>query len=400
MRTIRAWGGALALAAALAAPAANADSWALPTERTTASPGGGARVTVTPRTLQSQLAYFSDATENKDKPGQVVGGAEEATAHVEVKAADGTWRTLWRGPLRNDVAPVDVAVTDDGTRLVTLDNWHSMGHGDDVVVIHDERGQVVRRWSLEQLIGAAYVAQLPHSVSSIWWRGGEPAIVEGGKAVRIQVLAPGIDPGEDDESRSVPLLIDLADGTPRSTPEWTAALETLGGLETRRRADWAAYREARARPLSPPPANADGAAWRKYMVQVRERVHHAEGEVVYGVILADGSFRGCCTDPKRLPDTLEERADKKPWAVSRFLYAGPDGDALAAPLVAFLRQTAPGSLAGAKAWLSVDDAQLARVAAAAAASGLHVERVPVPMPGITLEAEPPEWFKDAGSADW
>jgi hypothetical protein len=77
--------------------------------------------------------------------------------------------------LSNEVAPVQVLVSEDGQRVVTLDNWHRFGYGDEVVAIYSLRGQV-RRYSLEQALeglvpgGESLWDRFDHSVSSRHWR--------------------------------------------------------------------------------------------------------------------------------------------------------------------------------------------------------------------------------------
>ncbi len=77
--------------------------------------------------------------------------------------------------LVNPVRPVDVYLTNEGY-LVTFDNWHNMGYGR-VVVIYDTIGDLVASYTLEELYeDDEALQQLPASVSSIWWRCGDPDI--------------------------------------------------------------------------------------------------------------------------------------------------------------------------------------------------------------------------------
>jgi hypothetical protein len=41
------------------------------------------------------------------------------------------------------VAPVSALVSEDGAYLITFDNWHSMGYGDDVVVLYRTDGTLI-----------------------------------------------------------------------------------------------------------------------------------------------------------------------------------------------------------------------------------------------------------------
>jgi TonB family protein len=68
------------------------------------------------------------------------------------------------------VSPVDLAISDRGDYIVTLDNWHRMGYGDSVVVIYRSDGRVVRQFALDELVTESDIRHLKRSVSSIWWR--------------------------------------------------------------------------------------------------------------------------------------------------------------------------------------------------------------------------------------
>ena len=78
---------------------------------------------------------------------------------------------IWNKKLINKVSPVFALVSNDGKRVVTLDNWHSMGYGNEVLVVYDEVGELVRKYQLEDFsvftLNDYYI-----TVSSIWWRCG------------------------------------------------------------------------------------------------------------------------------------------------------------------------------------------------------------------------------------
>jgi hypothetical protein len=378
----------LALCALAAAGFAHADKWALPTEQQVLSANGTARVTIAPRALSSQLDYFSDATHGKDKPGQAP-GARNASAHVEVRGADGRWRTLWRGPLVNDVAPVSALLADDGSHLVTFDNWHTAGYGEDVVVIYDAAGKVVRQWSLAKLLSPAYVATLPHSVSSIWWRGKDSAIVDGGRTLLIDVVVPGSQPANGE--RTAALLVALRDGLVVATqrPEWRAALRQRDVVDARRRQAWREYRTARAAPLHAP-ATRDTAAWRAYLDAARERLAWQAKQSVRGVLVADDGSDAASAVRNTFP-LMAGWGEGEPRHV---VFASPDGERLATLLQQQFAAAKPASLAHMQVWMSGTDAQVARVRRAALASGAVVEGIGVGgvLPGINLPADPPERF--------
>lgn len=120
------------------------------------------------------------------------------------------FHTVWQGPLVNDVAPVNALVSATG-QVVTFDNWHSAGFGEDAVVIYDVRGKVVRAMGLGDFLPSVYVEALPRSVSSIHWSGGHDLSGDGRELV-LRVVIPR-DGAQLDKSRHVEVRFDLAPGT-------------------------------------------------------------------------------------------------------------------------------------------------------------------------------------------
>ena len=206
-----------------------ADSWAPPSRETYQSPDNTARLTVTPRDLESSLAYFEDKVEGREPAGAPTGSrATGATAKLERLNAAGRWEVTWIGPLDNDVAPVGVVVTQGGRGFATLDNWHSVGYGPNVIAIYGGDGKLVRRLALTDLFPKWYIAALPHSVSSIQWRG-EPRMSDDGRSLIVPVIQP--DTGDSvAEPRTIDLTIRFADGAPIGLdhPEWKSALRQAG----------------------------------------------------------------------------------------------------------------------------------------------------------------------------
>lgn len=181
----------------LAALPTLADSWSLPKRETFDSANGRWRLVVIPKQLESQLAYFV---------GEVHGSAADAPdnyARGELYRKEaGAWQLVQRWRLVNKVAPVSALVANDGT-VVTFDNWHMLGHGDDVVVIYRHDGTLVRKLALSDLFHEEDIDQFRHSASSIWW-SGEHRIDEEQRAVILEVKA----------QRTEKLPVSLATGTP------------------------------------------------------------------------------------------------------------------------------------------------------------------------------------------
>jgi hypothetical protein len=56
---------------------------------------------------------------------------------------------LWSSELCNEVSPVAARVSNDGTAVVTLDNWFKIGYGPDVVAIYSTNG-LLAKYALEE----------------------------------------------------------------------------------------------------------------------------------------------------------------------------------------------------------------------------------------------------------
>jgi len=199
-----------------------ADSWMLPTTTTYTSCAGHARITVTPRDLQSQLEYFEEKVKEVDSSGQKGHGAPAATARLE-RLVDKRWQVVWEHGIENDVAPVSVLVRDDGEYAVTFDDWHGTGYGSNTVVIYNGEGKLVRALALSDVVPTDYIKALPHSVSSIHWRG-DPRFSPDGQQVIIPVVIPSEDFAADPVA--VDMAVGLADGkaSPVNRAAWDAAL--------------------------------------------------------------------------------------------------------------------------------------------------------------------------------
>lgn len=128
-----------------------ADDWASPTAKTVQSPSAAYSLTLTP-----------------PEPGS----ADVAYPVAVLEGPDGkvefTLKTPWMA--------VDAYVFDDG-RVLTLDEWFSVGLGDFVAVFYSAKGERVWSKTLEELLGEGLANQAPRSISSRWWRAA-PAEVE------------------------------------------------------------------------------------------------------------------------------------------------------------------------------------------------------------------------------
>jgi hypothetical protein len=177
----------LALALLAAAPAC-ADSWMPPQQASYVSPDKKTRFTVIPRRLKDQLAYFSDKVDGKEPAGQPQGGEPRARGILERRSGK-AWVKVWEAPLVNEVAPVSALVANGGNYVVTFDNWHSVGVGENVVVIYRAGGSIVRSLKLFDILPEDYVRALPRTISSMWW-SGENVLSKDGRHALLKIVIP------------------------------------------------------------------------------------------------------------------------------------------------------------------------------------------------------------------
>ena len=180
--------GSILTVVLLCAATALADSWSLPRRETYLSADATWRLVVTPKQLQGQREYFRDKVERVPDAGAAPGvQGNEARADLFHKAIGTTWKHVARWSLVNEVSPVDALVANDGT-VVTFDNWHLMGYGDDVVVIYGPDGKLRRKLGLSDLLFEEDIGELNRSTSSIWWSGTH-RIDEANRVLLLEIQA-------------------------------------------------------------------------------------------------------------------------------------------------------------------------------------------------------------------
>ena len=79
---------------------------------------------------------------------------------------------IWERKLLNDICPVSAIVSNDGSSIVTFDNWFSNGYGGNVMVVYNYKGDAKRTYSLSE-ISPYPLNDYVTSISSIWWSSVE-----------------------------------------------------------------------------------------------------------------------------------------------------------------------------------------------------------------------------------
>ena len=176
----------------------------LPSKRKYCSADKKYCVEVIPKKLESQLAFFEDKSAGRNDAGAAKGVKNNrAKAIVYLRGSIGYSKTA-EFPLVNEVSPVNALISGDGRYVVTFDNWHNAGYGDDVVVIYRSDGTLVRKFGLEDLFTKGDIQTFKRTTSSIWW--GQDHYVDDKK--EILYLKAG------DKERVREVTIDLKTGNP------------------------------------------------------------------------------------------------------------------------------------------------------------------------------------------
>ena len=254
------------------AGSACADQWLPPKPKQYLSADGQWRLTVTPRAIASPLAYFQDKADGKKDAGAVEGNLQKQAQGFMEHLEQQQWKPVWNEHLVNEVSPVEAVVSNTGS-IATFDNWHSMGYGDNVVVIYDEHGHKVRNLALQDFLPRFYVGALPRTVSSLYWGSGHHLSADG-KQLLLQVVIPP-DPTadySDEPPEQVEIAVNMADGqvVPPQGPAWDRALRAAKLADAKFRA-YVAKEDAEFKaPLSPPGSDAV-LPWHQYLAEAFRR---------------------------------------------------------------------------------------------------------------------------------
>lgn len=265
---------------------ARADSWALPEVTVYLSADGNHRFIVYPRDLSSQLEYFSEAVKGKDNPGQQRGGNQNAGGVLEKKNSSGQWQKIWSNSLSNDVSPVSAMVTNSGRYVVTFDNWQTVGYGNDVIVIYDGKGELVRNFALTDLISKVHMNSLPRSVSSLNW-AGKHEFSDDENELTLKILIPQVS----QEAAKEYLTINLNMGNGKilslNKAELSSAVESAVVLTQIRREN-EAKREAYLRSPLIAPVSGTKNDWERYLHEAYFRLAYEDKNKAKTDSVSDG----------------------------------------------------------------------------------------------------------------
>ena len=358
------------LLSALLATSVFADSWLPPSVRSYSSANGEWKLTVYPRGLTNQLDYFKDKVDGKPNAGGIPGDSQASPIGHMQRKQDGRWQTAWKAPLVNDVSPVDAVVSNDGV-TTTFDNWHSVGWGDDAVVIYAADGTQVRKFGLSSFLPKHYINAVPRSVSSIHWRG-EPRIDEVRQELVIPVVVPSVDgeAAETEKERFVDVRFLLADGSllPFEGEAWAQANDAALKADARRKQLQEEEEQWFIAPLAAP-RDGETRKWHRYLVDAYFRVD-PEWEEGYPAT----KVAPLPNDPqfKRLTGYIGDALVEDTNADGVIMIASPSQEVLVKALQQQAKRAKPGSLAKARVYVATDNTHMPAVQAALAHTGAEV----------------------------
>ena len=165
----------LIILAILLADKVLADTWASPKIRDYYSADSTFFVRIYPQDIPEKYFKWVNATPRKKKRFQPADTLVTPCFARMYKVINGKDSLIWEQKLINIVAPVTAILSNDGKYLVTFDNWYSMGYGVDIMVYYNEKGELIKRYMLED-ISPFPINTYTTSISSIWWRCGQDFI--------------------------------------------------------------------------------------------------------------------------------------------------------------------------------------------------------------------------------
>lgn len=345
-----------------------ADQWPLPTTKTYLSRDQTWRLTVTPRPVVSQLAYFQDKAAKREGAGAPPGNSQKTARGLMEHLEQGRWRVVWNEPLLNEVSPVEAIVSSSG-QIVTFDNWHGTGYGKNVVVIYDLRGKPVRSMGLGDFLPKQYMDALPRSVSSIFW-GDRHYLSADDRQLVLRVVVPSVasSRGEDaGDPRYVELPFNLTTGK-AILPDpntWSDALADVARVNAANLAADAKFAVEFVAPLRAPVSTEEG-DWYAYLLNAFYRVDAAWDTDFPAIkILRSPQEQNYQSSVSSLEGALHDELNKD----GAIMIASPSQDNLVRVLSDVTATVPPGWLKNARVYVAVDDAHTTAVAKALAPTG-------------------------------
>ncbi len=379
------WVLAFAAFCSFAHGSAIADSWSPPEKTVYVSANGQYRLTVVPRKIDSALEYFQAKVDNRTLPKRL-----GPSATLE-RMVDGKWQAAWSNVLVNEVSPVSALVSDDGSRVVTFDNWHSAGYGKDVVVIYGSDGSLVKSFALSQIVPAYFLDGFQRSVSSIWWQDSDPIITD--SVLELHFAAPA---ANENKRLKFTVSVALEDGSVMPIPDDIMQRLTPMFCEAHKSqvAGTNEYIAYQRNDLVAPSGN-DRDQWTRYWYQAMQRLRPDEppvdgdlfGDEIDFELLGRGEYM-----EKDFRDGFNEALLAPRDEIPRRWFTSVDQNLMTSQIEKISKKIRPGQLVGVEMRFFVDSAYWPRISKALSASGAQLVQInpaiPIPQKPEALAALP------------
>ena len=112
-------------------------------------------------------------------PNRRIGEVNVGSFGILYKKVAKEYKKQWIIRLVNKHSPVSGVVSENGDMVVTFDNYHRAGLGEDVIVVYGGDGALIRKYGLEDFLEEDHLKILPRSISSRSWNCDEGSIVKG-----------------------------------------------------------------------------------------------------------------------------------------------------------------------------------------------------------------------------
>jgi len=99
----------------------------------------------------------------------------------------GHLQLIWEKELVNPVAPYEALITNDGKFVITFDDWYKLGHGENVMVVYGEKGDLIKKHRLHEITSLP-TSQLSVSATSILWYLGHETYSEQPQRLKILII--------------------------------------------------------------------------------------------------------------------------------------------------------------------------------------------------------------------
>jgi hypothetical protein len=150
----------------------NADTWVSPKTKEYFSADSSYFIRIVPTKIPDKYYEWLNARPKKKKKYSEVDTTIIYCHALFYNKNEGSDSLIWSRKLINRIAPETAIISNDGTWVVTFDNWGALGLGDNVLVCYNATGDFQFRTNLE-FISPFPLNDFERSVSSLWWRCGQ-----------------------------------------------------------------------------------------------------------------------------------------------------------------------------------------------------------------------------------